>query len=149
MRKQIYTTLVVVSMSAIGILGGCATSGRTYTEMASAPPRLASGTGRIYFYRSGIPVGIAVQPDIYVSGTKVGSAVPNGFFYVDRPPGKYEISAKTEVEEKITVTLAAGETKYVQFYLSPGIMLPHANLNPVTREKAEQEMADLRKVEAQ
>jgi len=148
MRKQI-CTLLVVSMSAIAILAGCATSGLTYTEMASASPRLAGGLGRIYFYRSGIPVGIAVQPDILVNGAKVGNAVPNGFFYVDRPPGKYEISARTEGEEKVTVTVAAGEAKYVQFYLSPGIMLPHANLNPVTREKAEQEMADLRKVEAQ
>ena len=105
--------------------------------------------GRIYFYRSSVPVGLAVQPDININGVKVGSAVPNGFFFVDRPPGKYEISAKTETEEKVTVTLLAGETKYIQFYLSPGILLPHANLNPVAREKAEQEMADLSQTGAQ
>jgi hypothetical protein len=108
-----------------------------------------SGFGRIYFYRSGVPFGLAVQPDIKLNGVKVGSATPNGFFFIDRPPGKYEISATAEVEEKVNVTLLAGETKYVQFYLSPGILLPHANLNPVSREKAEQDMADLSQTGAQ
>jgi hypothetical protein len=136
-------------MLAVGVLGGCATGGIKYAELSAAGPRLQSGLGRIYFYRSSVPVGLAVQPDININGVKVGSAVPNGFFFVDRPPGKYEISAKTETEEKVTVTLLAGETKYIQFYLSPGILLPHANLNPVAREKAEQEMADLSQTGAQ
>ena len=141
MRKQI------CMMLAVCFLGGCATSGIKYSEMSAAPaPRLASGMGRIYFYRSGIPIGLAVQPDIKLNGEKVGNAVPNGFFFVDRPPGKYEITATTETEEKVTVTLRAGETQYVQFYLTPGILLPHANLNPVTREKAEEEMAELHQV---
>jgi hypothetical protein len=115
--------------------------------MSSATaPRLAGGMGRIYFYRNGMPIGLAVQPDIKLNGEKVGNAVPNGFFFVDRPAGKYEITATTETEEKVTVTLRAGETQYVQFYITPGILLPHANLNPVTREKAEQEMAELHQV---
>ncbi len=142
MRKEICTIL------AASILGGCATGGIKYAEMASASPRLQSGFGRIYFYRSGVPVGVAVQPDIRINGVTVGSATPNGFFFVDRPPGKYEISARTEVEEKINITLLPGETKYIQFYLTPGILVAHANLNPVGKEKAEQEMADLSRTEA-
>jgi hypothetical protein len=148
MRKKTWTRLAA-SILAASVLGGCATSGLKYSDMASDSPRLRSGFGRIYFYRSGIPLGLAVQPDININGAKVGSAVPNGYFFVDRPPGKYELSAKTEIEEKVPITLQAGETKYVQFYLTPGILLPHANLNPVTREKAEQDMAELRQVEAQ
>jgi hypothetical protein len=140
-RKQI------CMMLAVCFLGGCATSGIRYAEMSSATaPRLAGGMGRIYFYRNGMPIGLAVQPDIKLNGEKVGNAVPNGFFFVDRPAGKYEITATTETEEKVTVTLRAGETQYVQFYITPGILLPHANLNPVTREKAEQEMAELHQV---
>jgi hypothetical protein len=130
-------------MLVVSVLGGCATGGLKYTEVRTASPRLASGSGRIYFYRSGALGGFAVQPDIKLNGVKVGSATPNGFFFVDRPPGKYEISATTEVEEKINVTLLAGETKYVQFYLTPGLLVGHANLNPVAREKAEQDMAEL------
>jgi hypothetical protein len=148
MGKQI-GAMLAVGLSMACMLGGCATSGLTYNEAASASPKLQSGLGRIYFYRSNIPLGLAVQPDIKLNGVKVGSAVPNGFFFVDRPPGKYEISATTETEEKVPITLMAGETKYVQFYLTPGILLPHANLNPVVREKAMQEMADLRLVPAQ
>lgn len=124
-------------------LGGCATGGVKFTEMRTAGPRLQGGHARIYFYRSGTPVGFAVQPSILVNGTVVGTAIPGGFFFVDRPAGKYEITATTEVEEKIHVALAPGETKYVQFYLTPGILVGHANLNEVGREKAESEMADL------
>jgi len=124
-------------------LGGCATGGMKFTEMRAAGPRLQGGYARIYFYRSGIPVGVAVQPSIKINGTAVGTAIPGGFFFVDRPAGKYEITATTEVEEKINVALAPGETKYVQFYLTPGILVGHANLNVVSREKAESEMADL------
>jgi uncharacterized protein DUF2846 len=133
---------IICAMLAVSFLGGCATGGLKYTDVRAASPRLASGSGRIYFYRSNA-MGFAVQPDIKINGVTVGSATPNGFFFVDRPPGKYEISATTEIEEKINITLAAGETKYVQFYLTPGLLVGHANLNPVAREKAEQDMADL------
>ena len=124
-------------------LGGCATGGMKFTEMRTAGPRLQGGYARIYFYRSGIPVGVAVQPSIKINGAVVGTAIPGGFFFVDRPAGKYEITATTEVEEKINVALAPGETKYVQFYLTPGILVAHANLNVVSQEKAESEIADL------
>jgi hypothetical protein len=140
MRKTI-RMMLAISMSAVSALGGCATGGMTYAEMHS--PSAGRGFGRIYFYRSGVPFGLAVQPNIKINGETVGSAVPNGFFFVDRPPGKYEITAATEVEEKVTVTLMAGETKYIQFYLTPGVLVSHANLNPVSREKAEEEMKEL------
>jgi len=133
----------VLAMLAVGVLGGCATGGIRYADMrATTTPKLQSGFGRIYFYRTGA-MGFAVQPDIKINGTTVGSAVPNGFFFVDRPPGTYEITATTEVEEKIHIKLLPGETQYVQFYLTLGLLVGHANLNPVSKEKAEREMADL------
>jgi Protein of unknown function (DUF2846) len=134
---------LVFAIMASGLLAGCATGGIKYADMTAATaPRLKSGQGRIYFYRTSA-MGFAVQPDIKLNGVTVGSATPNGFFFVDRPPGTYEITATTEVEEKIHITLRPGETQYVQFYLTPGIMVGHANLNPVSKEKAEREMADL------
>jgi hypothetical protein len=141
--KQICTMLAFI------VLGGCATGGLKYAEVRSSTPKLQGGYARIYFYRSGTPIGVAVQPDLKINGEKVGSATPNGFFFVDRRAGKYDISATTEVEEKISVTLLPGETKYVQFYITPGIFVGHANLNVVSREKAEQDMADLSQTGAQ
>ena len=137
------------AMLACIALGNCATGGVKYSEMRTASPRLPAGQARIYFYRSGSPVGAAVQPSIKLNGTEVGTAIPGGFFFVDRPAGKYEITATTEAEEKVNVVLASGETKYVQFYITPGILVGHANLNVVTREKAESEMADLSRTGAQ
>lgn len=139
----------ICTILAFIALGGCATGGIKYAEMRASTPKLQSGHGRIYFYRSGTLLGVAVQPDIKINGEKVGSSTPGGFFFVDRPAGRYEISATTEADEKINVTLASGETKYVQFYVTPGLMVGHANLNPVAREKAEQDMADLSQTGAQ
>jgi len=47
--------------------------------------------------------------EVRLNGEKVGKAVPNGFFYVDRPAGNYQVVTETEVEKKLTFTLDAGQ----------------------------------------
>jgi hypothetical protein len=52
--------------------------------------------------QSGLAVvlGAAVQRAVKLNGEVVGKAVPQGFFYVDRPPGDYTVTTATEVEKK-------------------------------------------------
>lgn len=90
-------------VAALLVLSGCAT-GPKYTEVISTIPVLAPSQGRIYFYRPSA-LGTAVQPDINLNGQKVGTAKPHGFYFVDRAPGNYEVSAATETEKKLTFTL--------------------------------------------
>ena len=142
MRAPQYLKLFAVVLVAGGLLAGCATSGIKYTDVVASVPKLKRGQGRIYFYRTVAP-GLAVQPEIKVNGVAVGPTLPGGFFYVDRPAGTYELVATTEIEEKITVTLAAGETKYVRTFISPGLFVGHFNFDVVGREKAEADLEQL------
>jgi hypothetical protein len=47
------------------------------------------------------------------------------YFYIDRPPGTYTITTTTEKEESVSVPLAAGQTVYVRFRVSFGVVLGH------------------------
>jgi Protein of unknown function (DUF2846) len=75
--------------------------------------------GRIYFYRTAL-IGAAVQPDVKLNGEVVGKAVPNGFFYADRPAGNYQVATETEVERKLTFTLERGQVRYARLNISMG-----------------------------
>jgi hypothetical protein len=109
-------------LGVVAIVAGCATGGPKFTEMSSdmgAPP---AGLGRIYFYRTSV-FGAAVQPAVKLNGEAVGAAVPQGFFYADRPPGDYTVTTATEVEKALTFTLEAGQVRYVRLAISMGVFV--------------------------
>src|ERR1700686_5101650 len=88
------------SILAAGMLLAACASGPKYSDVKSSIPPLSSDQGRVYFYRSNSMMGSAIQPSIMLNGEKVGDSKPGGFFYVDRPPGNYEVVCGTEVERK-------------------------------------------------
>jgi hypothetical protein len=123
------------------LLSGCAT-GAKYAEVKSTIPSLAPSEGRIYFYRPSA-LGAAVQPDIKLNGQKVGTAKPHGFYFVDRAPGNYEVSAATETEKKLTFTLAAGQERFVRLKIQIGLLVGRIVPELVDRTEAEGELKDL------
>jgi hypothetical protein len=134
-------------VAAALILGGCATSGQKFSEtVTTAATGPAADMGRIYFYRTML-LGMAVQPEVKVNGEVVGRAVPNGFFYVDRKPGAYEITTTTEVERKLSLTLDKGQTRYVKLSLSIGFVVGHVYPELIDNDVAMKEMASTRFVE--
>jgi hypothetical protein len=140
-RRYLYLVLAAL------ILGGCATSGQKFSETATtAATGPAPDMGRIYFYRTML-LGMAVQPEVKVNGEVVGRAVPNGFFYVDRKPGSYEITTTTEVERKLSLTLDKGQTRYVKLSLSIGFVVGHVYPELIDNDVATKEMASTRFVE--
>jgi hypothetical protein len=119
------------------IVAGCATSGPKYLEMVPNMTKLSPDMGRIYIYRTTV-LGAAIQPDVKVNGEVVGSAVPNGFFYVDRSSGTYEIMTSTEVDRRLTLTLDKGEARFVRLNISMGFFVGHVYpelVEPLTGEK--------------
>lgn len=60
-----------------------------------------------------------------LNGEKVGEAISWGFFYVDRPPGNYEVVTSTEVKRKLTFVLEKGQTRFVRFSTSFGFFVGH------------------------
>ena len=135
--------VIVTIMFAGFVLTGCA-SGPTFSTISSTIPDLSSNMGRIYFYRSSSPVGAAVQPSIMLNGTKVGDSIPGGVFFKDVSPGNYEVATSTEVKRKLTFTLAARQSRYVETLVGFGFLVGrvHPNLvDPKVGEKAIQDLA--------
>ena len=104
-------------------LSACA-SGVKFTVMKPSTMPKDQDSGRIFFYRTTV-LGAALQPDINLNGTKVGNAVAQGFFYVDRPAGNYEVVTSTEVDRKVTFVLEKGQTRFVRFSVSMGFFVGH------------------------
>jgi hypothetical protein len=130
----------VASLSIIALVAGCAaTGGPKYKEMSQGIATPQPGTERIWFYRTTF-LGFAVQPDVKLNGEVVGSAVPGGFFYVDRSPSDFTVTTATEVEKKLTFALEQGQPRYVRLDMSMGFFLGHVYAVLVDEEKAKKEM---------
>ena len=122
-------------------LAGCA-SGPRYADINSTFAGPSPGNGRIYIYRPSA-FGAALQPSIKINDQVVGSAVPHGFFYVDRPAGNYKISTSTEVERDLSLSLDDGQTRYVLLRISMGLFAGHVSPELVDNDKGEQDIKDL------
>lgn len=123
------------------VLSGCAT-GAKYAEVAPTIPPVSQSEGRIYFYRPSA-FGAAVQPDINVNGQKVGTAKPHGFYFVDRAPGNYEVTAATETEKKLTFTLEPRQERFVRLKIQMGVFVGRIVPELVDKSEAEGELKDL------
>jgi Protein of unknown function (DUF2846) len=121
MIKPIYLSLAVILAVT---LSGCA-SGPKYAEISAEIPKLKANEGRIYFTRAAEYQGSFIQPEIHLNGQVIGVSKPGGFFYIDRPAGDYTVSTATEVEEKVSFHLSAGETKYIKTSASMGLLVGH------------------------
>jgi hypothetical protein len=120
--------LRLLAVAAAFVLTGCAATGPRYTEVEASFPTLRPGTGRLLVYRVG-GLGGAVRPDVRLNGEVIGTSQPDGFFFVDRPSGRYTVSARTEVEATLEVTLTEGETTYVQSSITLGVFVGHPKLS--------------------
>lgn len=120
MTKNITRRLAIVAMAAL--LGACA-SGPKHAEIQSSIPTVKAGEGRLYIYRESSMMGAAIQPSILVNGKVVGQSKPGGFFFVDLAPGSVEVSTSTEVEKKLSLTLDAGQTRYVRTVIGFGLLV--------------------------
>ena len=136
MRRRV---LLIVPLALLA--AACAT-GPKYIDVAQKLPQLSASEGRIWFLRSEY-LGAAIQPDVRLNGVVVGTAVPGGMYFADRPPGNYEVATSTEVERKLTFTLTAGEEKYVSLKPTFGIMVGRILPELIDRETATAQMKEL------
>jgi hypothetical protein len=114
--------LLILACSAL-FVAGCA-SGPNFGAVKDTFPPVGQDMGRIFFYRSAV-LGAAIQPDVKLNGEKVGSAKPQGFFYVDRPAGQYKVETSTEVSRSLSFVLERNQTRYVRLNVSMGFFVGH------------------------
>jgi len=142
---KIFRNLLLAGSVAL-LAGGCA-SGPQFKEMDAATiPTLQPDHGRVYFFRENSFVGAAVSAVINVDGIAVGQSLAGQYFYVDEPAGTHTVSVKTEAENTVTLSLAAGETKYVRTIVTPGFIVGHVRPYEETPETATKDMKSLKYV---
>jgi hypothetical protein len=132
----------LVAICVVLPLGGAYASGPLYSEHHASEPAVSPDVGRIYFYRESSLFGLMVEAAIKIDGVKVGESSSGEYFYVDRPPGTYAISATTEKEEDLSVPLAAGQTVYVRTHPSMGLFAGHIIPEIVTEDRGLSEIKD-------
>ncbi|HVB82699.1 MAG TPA: DUF2846 domain-containing protein [Candidatus Binataceae bacterium] len=132
----------IVAVCVLGLALAACASGPLYSEMQGKIPNLAAYAGRIYIYRTGI-IGAGVQPAVEINGLAVGSTKPEGFFYVDRPPGNYTITASIDVDRPLSLTLDAGQTRYVRLDVGFGWVVPSVHLELVPDAEGEKDISAL------
>jgi hypothetical protein len=143
--RTFFSTLFLGALAACTI--GCA-SGTKFTDQQSLIAPLKTDMGRIYFYRTAV-LGAAIQPDVILNGEKVGKAVPQGFWYLDRLPGEYQVVTTTETKRKLSFTLAAGQTRYVRLDISIGVLVGQVHGELVEKEKALKELKNCKYVSSE
>ena len=138
-KMKAVTTLLMASALAIG---GCA-SGAKFNDYAAKLPPPKLGDGRIWFYRPQKLLGAAIQPTVYLNREAVGTAKPGGFFHVDRPAGRYEVTCKTEWSDSTSFSLAPQSTKYIRLILVPGLLVGHVLPREESRSEALEDLQTL------
>jgi hypothetical protein len=131
--------VAVVALAAL--LAACA-SGPKLAEIKSSIPAVKPGEGRIYVYRDGSMMGAGIQPNVLINGKVVGESKPGGFFFVDLPPGPVVVSTSTEVEKKLTLTLDAGQTRYVRTAVGFGVLVYRVYPELVDDAQGNRELAE-------
>ncbi|MFT4171339.1 MAG: DUF2846 domain-containing protein [Rhodocyclaceae bacterium] len=133
---------LLVSASAALVMAGCA-SGPSYKEVAGTFPAVKPDSGRIFFFRSNSMVGAALQPDIRLNDEVVGESKPGGFFFIDKPAGKYTVATATETEKTLSFALDSGETKYVRTSPAAGVMVGRVEPTLETPDVGQKEVEEL------
>jgi len=113
--------LILPALLALVALTGCA-AGPTFKQYEASIPKVATEFGRIYFYRTAV-FGAAIKPKIRVNGEPVGTSTAKGFMFIDRPPGDYEIATSTEAKRALTLSLEAGDERYVRMEVKMGLLV--------------------------
>jgi hypothetical protein len=140
--SQIVKPAPILILSLVLALDGCVSMPK-FTEYAHRLPPLVQDEGRIWFYRQSRFVGSAIQPSVLLNGEKIGNAKPGGYFYVDRPAGKYVVTCETEQINECRLVLEPGSTKYVRLTMGVGVWIAQIVPQEVSRATALQELADL------
>lgn len=135
-------SLIGSVVMATALMTGCA-SGPKYAEVAKSIPTLKADQGRVFFLRSSSAFGVALRPDIRLNNEVVGTSQAGGFFYVDRPAGRYVAATSTETENTLSFVLDAGEVKYVRTSTSLGFLAGHMVPTLETPAVAEKELPEL------
>jgi hypothetical protein len=144
----------MVALGVALVLGGCAASGQTGSQLLSLGAK--AGTARLVIYRTS-PVGLLIQPDYFINGKRAGMAQPNGFVVCELRPGRYTVTVGNLPSisigpgaDSVTLNLRAGTTTYLHAEPRMGIVTPGTiGLTEVTERQGRSDTAELYRTEGE
>jgi hypothetical protein len=136
---------LVVLLTAL--LSACAST--VEPETAEVRFTAPEGKARIYFYRTGVPFLIALQPVFVVNAKAVGRAVHDEVFYRDAFPGRYQVFMASDPETILSFTLEEGEVKFVKAVIDFSITGSRISAALVEEKTGRQEIGDRPILEAE
>lgn len=110
-----------LAVLALGVVALASCTPANYTRPGTEPP-VAAGMARLYFYRDQSPNDPQEWTAVSLNRRKVGDSAPGTVFYRDVPPGRYEISVRSDLlypDQFKTVAVSAGDTVYAKIAVLP------------------------------
>lgn len=131
----------MISARAIGLLSipflalaAPAAASITKPESVQVPPP-PPGKAQVVFFRSGGFVGSAISCAVKDEGNKISSLPPQRFIIYLVEPGKHTYSTASSSAEGVSLSLKAGEVRYVQCTIKAGFWAGKASLDLATEEQ--------------
>jgi len=130
-------------LAAILLATGCA-SAPPHSDFSKSLPAVGPEQGRIIIYRPWKFTIVGINPPVILNGERIGGSIFGEFYYVDRPPGQYEIGMNDiYYKKKLALLLEKGQTCYVRLDTS-NVSIPVGEVIPTLVEPAvgEKEIQD-------
>ena len=105
--------LLALASLALALAGCIAPSGADYSMVKDTFPPLKAGSARLFIYRPD-HIGSMYAPGVTINDGEAGKSVPHGFFFVDLPPGDYDVSTGWHAEEKTHIHLDTAQVGYIR-----------------------------------
>ena len=137
-------TVTLIALLTLSLTGGCATSAVSFSDYSASLAPVPSSQGRVFFYRvtSG---GRSIRPDVRLNDQVVGRALPDTFFHVDRDPGTYTVSSRSNARRTMSLNLRRGEEVYIRVSVR---MTPSSWDVSLTRVPAEVALEEMQRTKA-
>lgn len=123
-NKHRSSTIYVASVILATMLSGCASiqlgDPARSAEIKKFQPK--TEVGQVYVCRNSTTFGLAIRPDIEIDNKPIATVARSTYAYAEVAPGSHTIVAKTlEHDSKMPFTIAAGEQRFFQTWISVGI----------------------------
>lgn len=141
-RHCLPAALLAASLLAAGCAG-------TPTRQAAAPALEAApaDSGRIVVYRQCGALGLsAIRPELAVNAAERGPVAPSTYRVLLVEPGTHRLVVRGSPVAPVSVDVAAGQTAYVEAFVSTGIDLREGGLRLASAEQAERALPLLHRV---
>lgn len=104
---------------------------------------------QIYVCRNSKTMGMGIRPDVELDGKQIGIIPRSTYIYQELKPGSHTLVVKTlEHDSKFPFTIAAGEQKFFQTWISMGFLAGWGIIDEIDKTKGKECVADGELVES-